>query len=44
MQLKAQLSRMTHSLQLCPNGVYKVHEENPKLIENDEEGKIPDFA
>ena len=35
---------MTHSLELCPNSLYKVHEENPKLIEADDEGKVPEFA
>lgn len=42
--MKAQLCRMSHSLELCPNGVYKVHEENPKWIEGDDEGKIGEFS
>lgn len=32
-QLKAQLARMTHSLELSPKGIYKQNDENPKVIE-----------
>lgn len=32
-QLKAQLSRITHALELAPKGVYKLNDENPKIIE-----------
>ena len=32
-QLKAQLSRMTHSLELSPKGIYKQNDDNPKVVE-----------
>ena len=41
MQLKAQLVRMTSSLELAPKGIYKASEENPKLTEVEEEPKVP---
>lgn len=35
---------MTHSLELSPKGIYKQNDENPKVIEPEEEIKIPDFS
>ena len=35
---------MTHSLELTPKGIFKVNDDNPKVIEYEEEYKIPDFA
>ena len=35
---------MTSSLELAPKGIYKVNEDNPKIIEWEDEVKIPDFA
>lgn len=32
---------MTHALELVPKGVYKVHDDNPKLIEFEEDIKLP---
>jgi radial spoke head protein 4/6 len=42
--LKAQLVRMTHSLELAPKGLFKPNDENPKLVEYEEEPKVPEFA
>lgn len=30
--LKAQITRMTHSLELSPKGIFKVNDDNPKII------------
>jgi hypothetical protein len=40
--LKAQIVRITYSAQIVPRGIYKSNEENPKEIDFDEEGKLPE--
>lgn len=35
---------MISSLELAPKGIYKLNDENPKIIEFEEEAKIPEFA
>jgi hypothetical protein len=42
--LKAQLVRITHSLELTPKGIFKPNDENPKIVEYEEEPKVPEFA
>lgn len=39
--LKAQLVRMTHSLELVPKGLLKPNDDNPKLVDYEEEPKLP---
>lgn len=43
-QLKAQLVRMTSSLEIVPKGLYKPNDDNPKIVEAEEEPKVPEFA
>ena len=40
--LRAQIARISHSTTLCPKGLFRLQEENPKDIEdnNPEEGDI----
>ena len=42
--MKAQITRITHSLELIPKGIYKVNDENPKIVEFEDEIKFPEFA
>jgi hypothetical protein len=42
--LKAQLVRMTSSLEIVPKGIFKPNDDNPKLVEYEEEPKVPEFA
>jgi len=43
-QLKAQLVRMTSSLEIIPKGLYKQNDDNPKVIEFEDEPKVPEFG
>ena len=42
--LKAQLVRMTSSLEIVPKGIFKPNDDNPKLVDYEEEPKQPEFA
>lgn len=35
--------RITHGCELVPAGIYKVNDENPKVIEYEDEVKIAEF-
>jgi hypothetical protein len=35
---------MTNSLEITPKGIYKPNDENPKLVEFEDEPKVPEFA
>lgn len=38
------MARITHSCELAPKGLYKTNEENPSLIDFEEEFKLPEVA
>jgi len=42
--LKTQIARITHSTVISPRGLYKTNDENAKIIEFEEEFKLPEFA
>jgi hypothetical protein len=35
---------MTHALEIAPKGIYKPNDDNPKIIELEDEPKLPEFA
>lgn len=43
-QLKCVVARITHSCELVPKGLYKPSEENPQVIDFEEEFKLPEVA
>ena len=44
MQLKCIVARITHSCELAPKGLYKPGEENPNIIDFEDEFKLPEVA
>lgn len=36
--------RITHSCELSPKGLYKVNEENPSILDFEDEFKLPEIA
>jgi radial spoke head protein 4/6 len=42
--LKCIVARISHSCELVPKGLYKVGEENPSIIDFEEEFKLPEVA
>jgi len=36
--------RITHANAIAPKGLYKTNDEDPKVIEFEEEFKLPEFA
>lgn len=42
--LKCIVSRITHSCELAPKGLYKMNEENPTILEFEEEFKSPEVS
>jgi radial spoke head protein 4A len=42
--LKCVIARITHSCELAPKGLYKLNEENPNILEIEEEFKNPEVA
>ena len=43
-QLKCVVARISHSCELAPKGLYKPNEENPTIVEFEEEFKLPEVA
>jgi hypothetical protein len=42
--LKAQIVRITHANVIVPKGLYKPNDEDAKIVEFEEEFKLPEFA
>lgn len=42
--MKCVIARITHACEITPKGIYKLNDENPAIVEFEEEVKVPEVS